>query len=147
MFETVKLIRKVSNLEDHLIGHPLRINQSLHMYHHIKNHIKACVSHSSLKLNPSKIHLFIHSHSNNTKLRQLFPYVLRNLKTKEIMKIWVKTIVETENALKKVFLLTNQNLQVFIFNFFNITRIESISEVRHCDFIMRITHQNKANWM
>ena len=38
MFETVKLIRKVSNLEDHLIGHPLRINQSLHMYHNIKNH-------------------------------------------------------------------------------------------------------------
>ena len=147
MFETVKFIRKVSILEDYLIGHPLRINQSLHLYHHIKNHIKACVSHSSLKLNPSKIHLFIHSHSNNTKLRQLFPYVLRNLKTKEIMKIWVKTIVETENALKKVFLLTNQNLQVFIFNFFNITRIESTSEVRHCDFIMRITNQNKANWM
>ena len=57
----------------------------------------------------------------------------------------MKTIVETENALKKVFLLTNQNLQVFILNFFNITRIESISEVRHFDFIMRITHQNKAN--
>ena len=109
--------------------------------------LKAYVSHSSLKLNPSKIHLFIHSHSNNTKLRQLFPYVLRNLKTKEIMKIWVKTIVETENALKKVFLLTNQNLQVFILNFFNITRIESTSEVRHCDFKLRITHQNKANWM
>ena len=56
----------------------------------------------------------------------------------------MKTIVETENALE-VFLLTNQNLQVFIFNFFNITRIESTSEVRHCDFKMRITHQNKAN--
>ena len=45
MFETVKLIRKVSNPEDHLIGHPLRINQSLHMYHHIKNHFKSlCIT-------------------------------------------------------------------------------------------------------
>ena len=147
MFETVKFIRKVSNLEDHLIGHPLRINQSLHMYHHIKNHFKKPAYHTPLKLNPSKIYLFIHSHSNSKKLRQLFPYVLRNLKTKEIMKIWVKTIVETENALKKVFLLTNQNLQVFILNFFNITRIERTSEVRHFDFKLRITHQNKANWM
>ena len=57
----------------------------------------------------------------------------------------MKTIVETENALKKVFLLTNQNLQVFILNFFNITRIERTSEVRHFDFKLRITHQNKAN--
>ena len=57
----------------------------------------------------------------------------------------MKTIVETENALKKVFLLTNQNLQVFILNFFDIIKLESTSEVRHCDFIMRITHQNKAN--
>ena len=57
----------------------------------------------------------------------------------------MKTIVETENALKKVFLLTNQNLQVFILNFFNITRIERTSEVRHFDFKLRITPQNKAN--
>ena len=35
----------------------------------------------------------------------------------------MKTIVETENALKKVFLLTNQNLQVFIFNFFNMSSL------------------------
>ena len=146
MFETVKFIRKVSILEDYLIGHPLRIYQSLHMYHHILESLKSLFI-ISLRLNPSKIHLFIHSHSNNTKLRQLFPCALKDLKTKEIMKIWVKTIVETENALKKVFLLTNQNLQVFILNFFNITRIESTSEVRHFDFIMRITHQNKANWM
>ena len=82
MFETVKLIRKVSNLEDYLIGHPLRINQSLHMYHHIKNHLKSCVPHSSLKLNPSKIYLFIHSHSNSKKTEANISLCFKKLKNK-----------------------------------------------------------------
>ena len=38
MFETVKFIRKVSILEDYLIRHPLRINQSLHCITTYKNH-------------------------------------------------------------------------------------------------------------
>ena len=45
MFETVKFIRKVSILEDYLIGHPLRINQRLHMYHHILESLKSlCIT-------------------------------------------------------------------------------------------------------
>lgn len=69
MFETVKFIRKVSILEDYLIGHPLRINQSLHMYHHILESLKSlCI----IFLSGFFLHFLHPSHIISIPLRLLY---------------------------------------------------------------------------